>query len=169
MRLDYISSFVDSAQNVMEGILPTAITRGEITLMDSLSIRDISATIFLVGGVDGRVVLDLEKPAAKRIAGFMNNAEFADIDHLVLDTICELNNIIIGKAITTLNDKGYRFKPSPPCFFIGEKRYFGLEAVCINLRTDWGSMRIQAAITERPGVITHNHRTADQGGQRHAE
>ncbi|MHB8882398.1 MAG: chemotaxis protein CheX [Thermodesulfovibrionales bacterium] len=152
MRLDYISSFVDSAQNVMEGILPTAITRGEITLMDSLSIRDISATIFLVGGVDGRVVLDLEKPAAKRIAGFMNNAEFDSIDHLVLDTICELNNIIIGKAITSLNDKGYRFKPSPPCFFIGEKRYFGLEAVCINLTTDWGSMRIQAAITERTGV-----------------
>ena len=138
MRLEYINSFVDSAQNVMESVVPTVINRGAITLMDSLSARDISATIFLVGGVDGRIVLDLEPPVARKIAGFMNNVEFERIDHLVLDTICELTNIIIGKAVTSLNDKGFRFRPSPPCFFMGKKTYHGLEAVCICLSTDWG-------------------------------
>jgi CheY-specific phosphatase CheX len=152
VRLEYISSFVDSAQNVMESVIPTVINRGGITLMDSLSAQGISATIFLVGGVEGRVVLDLEPPVAKKIAGFMNNAEFERVDHLVLDTICELTNIIIGKAVTCLNNKGFRFRPSPPCFFMGKKTYHGLEAVCICLSTDWGDMRIQAAIKENTGV-----------------
>lgn len=152
VRLEYINSFVDSAQNVMESVVPTVISRGRITLMDSLSARGISATIFLVGGVEGRVVLDLEPSVARKIAGFMNSVEFERVDHLVLDTICELTNIIIGKAVTSLNGRGFRFRPSPPCFFMGKKTYHGLEAVCICLSTDWGDMRIQASIKENSGI-----------------
>ncbi len=151
MRFEYISSFVDSAQNVMEDFMPTDIKRGAITLRDSLSASGVSATIFVAGSVDGRIVLDLEPEVAKKIAGFMNNMDFAALDHLVLDTVCELTNIIIGKAVTSLNNKGFRFRPSPPCFFIGEKTYQGLETLCIRLSTDWGDVRIQAAISERSG------------------
>ena len=156
MRLEYINSFVDSAQNVMESLVPTGITRGSITLKDSLSVQDISATIFLLGAIDGRIALDLERPVAKKVAGLMNNLEFARVDHLVIDTICELTNIIIGKAVTSLNNKGFIFRPSPPCFFMGEKTYPGLEAMCICLSTGWGDIRIQAAIKENPGVTAQN-------------
>jgi CheY-specific phosphatase CheX len=152
MRYEYINSFVDSAQTVMESIMPSDIRRGGITLQDSLLARGISATIFLVGGVDGRVVLDLEPPVARKIAGLMNNAEFDHVDHLVLDTICELTNIIIGKAVTSLNNMGFRFRPSPPCFFVGTKEYHGLESLCISLATEWGEMRIQAAIRDMTGI-----------------
>lgn len=152
MRYEYINSFVDSAQTVMESLIPSDVRRGGITLQGSLSAQGISATIFLVGGVDGRIVLDLEPPVAKKIAGFMNNAEFDRVDHLVLDTICELTNIIIGKAVTSLNNMGFRFRPSPPCFFVGKKIYHGLEALCISLSTEWGEVRIQAAISERTGT-----------------
>ena len=152
MRYEYINSFVDSAQTVMESIVPFVIRRGGITLQDSLSAQGISATIFLVGGVDGRIVLDLEPPVARKIAGFMNDAEFDRVDHLVLDTICELSNIIIGKAVTSLNNMGFRFRPSPPCFFVGQKIYYGLEAMCIRLSTEWGDVRIHAAIREVTGI-----------------
>lgn len=158
MRLEYINSFVDSTQTVMENFVPTGITRGTITLKDTLSVQDISATIFLVGGIDGRIALDLDRPVAKKIAGLMNNVEFSSIDHVVIDTICELTNIIIGKAVTSLNNKGFRFKPSPPCFFMGNKTYHGLEAMCISLSTEWGNVRIQAAIAEKAGVIPINNR-----------
>lgn len=152
MRYEYIDSFVDSAQTVMEGVISSGIRRGRITLEDSLSARGISATIFLVGSVDGRVVLDLEPAVAKKIAGSMNNVEFDSVDHLVLDTICELTNIIIGKAVTALNNKGFRFRPSPPCFFIGEKVYFGLEALSISLSTEWGELYIKAAIRDKTAM-----------------
>jgi len=150
VRLEYINSFADAAQSIMEGVLPTAVKRKGISLKDSLSVQDISATIFMVGGIDGRIALDMERPVATKIAGFMNNAEFKGVDSLVLDTICELTNIIIGKAVTSLNNRGFRFKPSPPYFFIGPKTYHGLEAVCICLATDWGDIRVQAAIREKP-------------------
>ncbi len=60
MRLEYIRSFADSAQNVMQSVMPSAVSQGAVTLKDSLSAHGISATIFLVGGVEGRVVLDLD-------------------------------------------------------------------------------------------------------------
>ena len=105
MRYDYIGSFVDSAQTVMESFLPTEIKRGEITLKDSIIAQGISATIFLIGTADGRVVLDVAPLTARKIAGHMNGREFDRLDHLVLDTICEVTNIIIGKAITSLTIK----------------------------------------------------------------
>ena len=149
MRYEYIDTFVDSAQMVMEGVISSAIRRGRITLEDSLCARGISATIFLVGSVDGRVVLDVDPSVARKIAGTMNDAECERVDQLVLDTICELTNIIIGKAVTVLNNKGFRFRPSPPCFFVGEKVYFGLEAMSISLGTEWGELYIKAAIREK--------------------
>lgn len=153
MRYEYINSFVDSAQNIIESFVPSNIRIGPITLTDSLSAHGVSATIFLVGNIDGRVVLDLEPAVAKKIAGLMNNKDFDKIDRLVLDTICELTNIIIGKAVSFLNNKGFRFRPSPPCFFIGEKVYHGLEALCIRLTTEWGDISIKAAIKEKSGVL----------------
>ena len=143
MRYDYINSFVDSAERVMENYMPTKIQRGTVTLKDSITAQGISATIFLVGSVDGRVVLDVEPLTAKKIAGHMNGREFDRLEHLVLDTICELTNVIIGKAITSLNNKGFRFRPSPPCFFIGKKIYPGIETLCICLSSEWGEMNIQ--------------------------
>ncbi len=148
MRYDYISSFVDSAQKVMQSYMPIEIRQGKVTLKDSIVAQGISATIFLVGCVDGRVVLDVEPLAARKIAGHMNGRAFDQLEHLVLDTICEITNIIIGNAITSLNNKGFHFRPSPPCFFIGKKIYPGIETLCISLTSDWGDMNIQVAVRE---------------------
>ena len=149
MRVDYINPFVDAAYIILKGFIPHDIRHGTIGLTDSLAAKGLSATIFLTGKVEGRVVLDLDQQLAKRIAGAMNGITFEQLDHLAIDTICELTNIIIGKAITTLNDEGYGFRTSPPCFFIGEKICHGLETVCIPLMTKWGDIRIQTAIKER--------------------
>ena len=148
MRADYIYPFVESAQNVIENFIPDGTKRGVATLKDSISANGISATIFLAGGVEGRVVLDLEQTVAKKIAVIMNGIEFNEMNHLAIDTICELTNIIIGKAITSLNNKGFKFKSSPPSFFIGEKTFHGLESLCISLHTLWGEVKIQAAIKD---------------------
>lgn len=149
MRFDYINPFVDSAENVLKSFIGTNIIKSSITLKDSLTASGISITIFLSGVVEGRVVLDIEPNLAKRIAGLINGIEFDRLDHLAIDTICEISNIIIGKAVTLLNNKGFKFRPSPPSFFIGEKTYHGLESLCIILSTPWGDIRIQASIRDK--------------------
>ncbi len=152
MRYEYINSFVDSAKQVMENYIPIEIKKGELTLKDSIMAQGISATVFLVGSVDGRVVLDVDPLTAKKIASHMNGREFDRLEHLVLDTICEITNIIIGNAITCLNNKGFHFKPSPPCFFIGKKTCPGIEALCIRLSSDWGDINVQVAVRENPDM-----------------
>ncbi len=148
MRYEYINSFVDSAKRVMENYIPIEIRTGTVTLQDSILAQGISATIFLVGSVDGRVVLDVDPVTAKKIASHLNGRDFDRLEHLVLDTICEITNIIIGNAVTRLNNKGFHFRPSPPCFFIGKKKLPGLESLCIRLSSDWGDINIQVAVQE---------------------
>ncbi len=152
MRYDYIGAFADSAQCVLENFMPEAIKTSAITLKDSLTADGVSATVFLDGNAEGHVILDLEPQLAKRLAASMNGMEFDSLDRLAVDTICELTNIIIGKAVTLLNNKGFRFKTSPPCFFIGEKKYHGVESMCISLNTEWGDIRIQASFKEKNKV-----------------
>lgn len=149
MRQEYINPFVDSAQNVLEGILPSSIRRSSLLLNDSLSATGLSATIFLAGAVEGRVVLDLEPAVAKKIAETMNGVTFEGMNALAIDTICELTNIIIGKAVTTLNKKGFQFRSSTPSYFIGEKTFYGLESLCITLQTVWGEIKIQTALKDK--------------------
>ena len=153
MRLEYITSFADSAQNVLESCVHTRIKRGPVTLNGSLSARGISATVFMAGAVEGQMVLDLEPALARKIAAVMNGMEFRELDHLAIDTICELANMIIGKAITALNNKGFKFKTSPPCYFIGEKASGDLESVCVSLSTEWGDARIQAAMKDKDRTV----------------
>ncbi len=148
MRYDYINSFVDSAKRVMENYIPIGIKTGELVLKDSLTAQGISATVFLVGSVDGRVVVDVDPSTAKKIASYLNGRNFDRLEHLVLDTICEITNIIIGNAVTCLNNEGFHFRPSPPCFFVGKKTCPGIEALCIRLSSDWGDINIQVAVRE---------------------
>jgi chemotaxis protein CheX len=51
----------------------------------------------------------------------MNYEEFETFNSLAKSTIAELANIIVGKAITILNDNGYHFKTTPPVLLEGGK------------------------------------------------
>jgi len=149
MRVEYINPFVEAAYSVLGSFIPHEVRHGAIGLSESISAKGFSATVFLTGKVEGRVVIDLDQRLARHIAGLLNGMTFEELNHLAIDTICEIANIIIGKAVTSLNNSGFNFKTSPPCFFIGEKTCHGLEAICIPLHTKWGEIRIQAAIREK--------------------
>ena len=159
MRLEYISPFIVSARDVLNFFVHSYIKSSLIVLKDSLSVSGISITTFLSGGVEGRVVLDIEPLLAKKLANIINGTRFNRIDYLTIDTICEITNIIIGKAITLLNDRGFSVRLSTPFFYIGEKTYNDLESLCINLTTKWGDIRIQANIQERDNTIVDRRRS----------
>jgi CheY-specific phosphatase CheX len=148
MRFDYVDAFVDAARDVIEAIVPTSLDEKPPTLHEFLVSSGISATVQLSGAVEGCVMLDIEPEVAKQIASLMNGMEFDKLDDLAIDTICELSNIIVGKAITTLNNRGFKFRTSPPCFFNGKKMY-PLESMTIGLSTRWGDVSIKVAVKER--------------------
>ncbi len=158
MRLEYISPFIVSARDVLNFFMHSNIKSSLIVLKDSLSVSGISVTTFLSGGVEGKVVLEIDPLFAKKLAGIINGTRLNRIDHLTIDTICEITNIIIGKAITSLNNRGLSFQSSTPFFYIGERTYHDLESLCINLTTKWGDIKIQACIQERDNLIKDRQR-----------
>jgi len=71
MRLEYISPFIVSARNVLNFFINSNIKSSLIVLKDSLSVSGISITTFLSGGVEGKIVLEIDPLLAKKLAGII--------------------------------------------------------------------------------------------------
>ena len=149
----YVDAFADATRDIIETLMPVTVDRKGSSKHKFLVAEGISAMIHLSGSMDGCVILDIEQDVAKSIAGFMNGCKFEKLDDLAIDTICELTNIIVGRAVTNLNNVGQKFKSSPPCFFRGKKTY-PFENTSISLGTSWGDVCIKVALREpKEGVL----------------
>ncbi|HVH69590.1 MAG TPA: chemotaxis protein CheC [Candidatus Dormibacteraeota bacterium] len=65
------------------------------------------------------------------------------------ETVCELANMVIGNAITSLNDQGFRFKISPPEVHTAEQGLSGseeTEALVMCFETHKGSVYMNIAM-----------------------
>jgi chemotaxis protein CheX len=79
----------------------------------------------------------------------MNNKSFNSVQPLVLDSIAELVNMIMGKALTILNDKGFNFRLTPPMVFTGNavvQSTIHLETLVVPFTTDYGEFIINVAV-----------------------
>jgi chemotaxis protein CheX len=121
MRMELIQPFLNSADAVLAQGLhgPTSI---ENLSMDEEAYRrkGIAAEVCLTGDIEGRIIFDLDKETAVRVAGRMAGSELPESDELVRETVCELANQIIGNAVTTLNDQGFHFRVHPPALHTSE-------------------------------------------------
>ncbi|HEX2641001.1 MAG TPA: chemotaxis protein CheX, partial [Pyrinomonadaceae bacterium] len=76
--------------------------------------KGMAATVVIQGDIEGRVIFDIEAPTATKVASALAGSELQENDDLVRETVSELANLVIGNAVTTLNDQGFRFKINPP-------------------------------------------------------
>jgi chemotaxis protein CheX len=81
---------------------------------DAYRRKGMAALIGIQGDIEGRVILDIDGPTAAAIASALTGTAVAETDSAVQETIFELANLVIGNAVTTLNDQGFRFKIAPP-------------------------------------------------------
>lgn len=153
MRVEYINPFVESAFNVMREVLQTDVKRGELYLKStSMPVMGVAAIVGLAGDVEGRVLFDMDKPSALRIASAMNGEELKEMDDLVKATITELANMITAQAVTKLHDLGFKFDLTPPAIFTGENMEVSdadVEALIVPMETPQGKIEINVAIRER--------------------
>jgi chemotaxis protein CheX len=114
MRVEYINPFVEAAYNILNEVLGTEIIRGNLFLKSSSrSVMGVAAIVGLAGEVEGRVLFDMKKETALKIASVMNMEELTQIDDLVKATITELANMITAQAVTKLHELGFRFDLTP--------------------------------------------------------
>jgi len=153
MRVEYINPFVESAFNIMKEVLGIEPKRGELYLKSSSQpVLGVAAIVGLAGAVEGRVLFDMEKSTAMKIASAMNGEELESFDDLAKATITEMANMITARAVTKLFDLGFKFDLTPPALLTGDNMQVsdsGVEALIVPVELPYGKVEVNVAIRER--------------------
>jgi len=152
MRLDYINTFIDSVADALEETSGAPVSRGAIKLRGESSARlDIAAVIGMTGDVDGRVIIEMDRVTALAISGNMNKEPSGELDPLAMDTLRELANILVARAVSALNDRSFVFRLTPPLLFTGadlaRSGRINLESLMVPLHANAGTINLHVALT----------------------
>jgi len=115
MRMDLIQPFIGSLDAVLAEMMKTPAKIVDLTMEEEgYRKKGQAATVVFRGQVEGRVVLDMDPGAAVKVASYLTGGEVEATESIVTETVCELANMVIGNAVTQLNDRGFEFKVFPP-------------------------------------------------------
>ena len=152
MRMDLIQPFVSAADSVLGQLLEGPTVVGNPSMEeDAYRRKGVAALIGFQGDIEGRIIFDIEHDAACRIAGRLagTDAPTPGDDAVVAETLCELANMIIGNAVTLLNDRGFHFRVQPPEVHTdpeGLKGSNDTEAVVMSFETPAGCVFLNIAM-----------------------
>ena len=122
MKMELIQPFINATDAVLSEMLQCATNIGDVSMEEETYRRKgVAAVVSINGDIEGRIIFDLDQPTAVRVAGRLAGGEVEASDDMVRETVCELANQIIGNAVTSLNDQGFRFKIHPPELLAGEQ------------------------------------------------
>jgi chemotaxis protein CheX len=122
MKMELIQPFINATDAVLSQMLECATNIGDVSMEEETYRRKgVAAVVSIQGDIEGRVIFDLDPTTAARVASRLAGAEVGESDDIVRETVCELANQIIGNAVTSLNDEGFRFKIHPPELLTGEQ------------------------------------------------
>jgi len=149
MKMELIQPFINAADAVLAQNLNCQTRLGHFVMdQDAYRAKGVAAVVTVNGDIEGRIIFDVEPTTATRMASAMAGSELTQSDELVRETICELANQVIGNAITTLNDQGFRFRVRPPQVHAGEgmKCNEDTEALLMCFDTDNGRVFMNIAM-----------------------
>ena len=128
MKLELIQPFINSADAVLAQSLGCSTRIAGVTMDEEVYRRKgIAAQVSIAGDIEGRVIFDIDPTTATKVAGYLAGHELPQSDELVRETVCELANMVVGNAVTSLNDQGIYFKIFPPEAHTEERGFEGSE------------------------------------------
>lgn len=115
MKMQLIHPFISAADCVLASALQGPATMGDLSMeQEGYRRKGFAARITIQGEIEGRIIVDMAPDTALRIASVLAGEEVEHDDQVINETVFELANMMIGNAVTLLNDQGYRFKVLPP-------------------------------------------------------
>ena len=122
MKMELIQPFINAADAVLSQGLRSPMSIENLSMEEEAYRRKgIAAMIELSGDIEGRIIFDLAPKTAARVASYFAGTEIGEGDGLVREAVCELANQVIGNAVATLNDQGFRFRVHPPALHTSEQ------------------------------------------------
>lgn len=150
MRMDLIQPFIGSLDAVLAEMMQAPAKIADLEMEeDGYRKKGLAAVVTFKGQIEGRIVLDMEPQAAARVAGYLTGAEVDPAEPIVPETVCELANMVIGNAVTQLNDRGFQFKVFPPAVLTEEqcaKAGQDSEATILRFETASGNVHLNIAM-----------------------
>jgi chemotaxis protein CheX len=151
MRIEYIDPIIESAIAVLAEFTGASVERGDMKLQgNSSASKEVAAIIGMTGDVDGRIIIEMDSETAVAMAGIMNHEVFKSLDRLALDSLMELANVVVARAVSSLNDRGFSFRLTPPLIFTGANLAFfsslSLETLIIPLHTKAGDCNLNVSL-----------------------
>lgn len=115
MKMELIQPFIGSLDAVLAETMNAPAKIVDLTMeQEGYRRKGAAASVTFKGQIEGRVILDMEPRAAAQVASFLAGSEVDPSEAIVPETVCELANMVIGNAVTQLNDRGFQFKVFPP-------------------------------------------------------
>jgi chemotaxis protein CheX len=154
MKLELIQPFINAADAVLAQNLACSTRVSDVTMEpEAYHPRGLAAVVQMHGDIEGRIVFDLDRAIAQKVASAMAGGELSGSDEFVSETMCELANQVIGNAVTCLNDQGFHFRIQPPEVHTSEQGGFGgsedTEAVVMCFETPSGNVFMNIALRFR--------------------
>jgi chemotaxis protein CheX len=150
MKMELIQPFINAADAVLSQTLACPITVSDISMNEeAYERRATAALVEITGDIEGRVIFDVEDSTAMKVASVMSGMQMDSDPQLIRETIAELANLVIGNAVTSLNDQGFRFKVHPPVDHPGQLGFRGsedVEALVMDFGSPVGSVFMNVAI-----------------------
>jgi chemotaxis protein CheX len=150
MKMELIQPFINSADAVLAESLQCATQIGDVTMEeDTYRRKGVAALVEITGDIEGRIVLDTNSDTAMHIAKHLAGGNVEPSADVVSETMCELANMVIGNAITSLNDQGFHFKIAPPRVHTSEEGFSGneeTEALVMCFETSKGTVFMNIAM-----------------------
>lgn len=115
MKLELIQPFINAADAVLAETLQTPTSIGDLTMEEEAYRRKgVASLVTIKGDIEGRIIFDMDPVTAAKVASHLAGTPMPASEEVARETVCELANMVIGSAITTLNDQGFQFKINPP-------------------------------------------------------
>lgn len=152
MRIDFITPFLDSTEEIINEVLNVEAKRGEIDLKANETIPDVGVLIGITGQVVGRMLLVFGKELAEKFVEIMNNEKYELESDMAQSTLGEVGNMIMGRTITKLYDLGFHFEITPPSVIVGRSikiSTLGIETLSVSYDLPFGKMEINISIKEK--------------------
>jgi chemotaxis protein CheX len=150
MRIELIQPFINAADAVLAETLQCSTRMGDVTMDEEVYRRKgVASLVTIKGDIEGRIIFDIDTPTAAKVASYLTGSPVPESDEVARETVCELANMVIGSAISALNDQGFKFKIYPPVVHseeIGEKSNEDQEALVMCFDTDNGNVFMNIAM-----------------------
>jgi chemotaxis protein CheX len=114
----FINPFLIAFTGVMPQVGFVNIVRGKICskeqFVDSLGV---SVQVGVKSQSDGNIVFNMSEQTAKKISSVMMMGTVINtIDDMAKSAVCEVFNMVVSHASTSLNKEGFMVKVNPPIF-----------------------------------------------------